>query len=126
MNNKYSVLFGAVLALLVYGSAEADTSAVERAVRFGPEDIRGIAYLPGPAGPDKSIDPQLGGYRSFFPVTFAIANGIAGGASLDVFKKIMDNPQLGEDFWKNRVIYAANSFNSGTFMKTWLDVTLPH
>jgi hypothetical protein len=60
-----------------------------------------------------------------FPVTFAITNGLPGGAVLDAFNAIKNMPGLGLNFWKSRVIYAVNTFNSGPFMKNWLTNTLP-
>ncbi len=60
-----------------------------------------------------------------FPVTFGEQNGIPGGAGLDVFNAIKNDPKLGTDFWIARVVYAVNTFNSGAFMLTWTTTTLP-
>lgn len=61
-----------------------------------------------------------------FPVTFGIANGIAGGGGLSAFDAITKTAGLGLDFWKARVIYATNPFNDGAFMKTWITTDLPN
>jgi hypothetical protein len=76
------------------------------------EDARGV--------PDAQRMPII------FPVTFAIKNGVAGGAGLSAFNAITSLPGLGLDFWKARVIYATNPFNDATFMKRWIDTDLPN
>jgi hypothetical protein len=60
-----------------------------------------------------------------FPVTFGEKHGLPGGAVLDAFNAIKNNSALGLSFWQARVIYATNPFNSGAFMKDWINDTLP-
>jgi hypothetical protein len=85
----------------------ADACAVWKAL----EDARGV--------PDENRLPII------FPVTFGIANGIAGGGVLPAWQAIRDNNQLGQAFWSDRVVYATNPFNEGSFMTNWLMVSLP-
>lgn len=62
-----------------------------------------------------------------FPVSFTTTYNLPGGAVLDAFKAIMATfpPGQGLTFWNERVLYATNPFNSGSFMSTWLTTTLP-
>jgi hypothetical protein len=85
----------------------ADACAIWKSL----EDARGV--------PDANRLPII------FPVTFGISNGIPGGGGLPGWRAIRDNPQLGENFWTDRVIYATNPFNDGQFMQNWLTETLP-
>jgi hypothetical protein len=61
---KYSskLLFSAAIALSANGSAQAAAPmmAWQRAEHFGLSHIRGIAYIPGPAGPEKPVNPEFG------------------------------------------------------------------
>jgi hypothetical protein len=63
-----------------------------------------------------------------FPVTYGIDHGLPGGSVLDVFNKFMDkdfSTKLGLEFWRARVIYATNPFNSGADMLKWINKDLP-
>ena len=62
MKYRSKLLFGAAIALSANGSAQAAAPmmAWQRAEHFGLSHIRGIAYIPGPAGPEKPVDPQYG------------------------------------------------------------------
>ena len=85
----------------------ADACAIWKSL----EDARGV--------PDANRLPII------FPVTFGIANGIAGGGVLPGWQAIRDNSALGETFWSDRVLYATNPFNDGDFMTDWLTQSLP-
>ena len=61
----------------------------------------------------------------FFPVTYSIKNGLPGGAILDGFEAIKAHPELGEQFWRERIVVAVNPFNSGSDMHKWLTVDYP-
>lgn len=44
---------------------------------------------------------------------------------LPAWRAIRDNSALGEAFWRDRIIYATNPFNEGSFMQNWLTETVP-
>jgi hypothetical protein len=74
---------------------------------------------------DARAVPDANRLPIIFPVTFGISNGIPGGGGLPAWQAIRDNSQLGETFWRDRIIYATNPFNGGDFMKEWLTRTAP-
>ena len=85
----------------------ADACAIWKSL----EDQRGV--------PDANRLPII------FPVTFGDSNGMPGGGMLPAWQAISGNSQLGEAFWRERIIYATNPFNDGNFMKSWLTTTVP-
>ncbi len=85
----------------------ADACAIWKSL----EDVRAV--------PDANRLPII------FPVTFGISNGMPGGGMLPAWQAIRDNGSLGEAFWRDRIIYATNPFNEGSFMRNWLTETVP-
>lgn len=66
MKSWRKILFTLTAAALPTAAVQADMTAMERAHRFGLSDIRGIAYIPGPQGPEKPLDPRFGGVLPYF------------------------------------------------------------
>jgi len=62
----HKTMFILTATALSVATAQADMTAMERAQKFGISDIRGIAYIPGPAGPEKPLDPRFGGVLPYF------------------------------------------------------------
>ncbi|HWP01421.1 MAG TPA: hypothetical protein VNL74_12490 [Methylococcus sp.] len=67
MNVWCKEILALTATLLTMGTAQADLTAMERAQQFGIGDIRGIAYIPGPAGPEKPVDPYFGADSTALP-----------------------------------------------------------
>jgi hypothetical protein len=107
--HKTLKMFVFTAALLQAAAAQADMTAMQRAAQFGLSDIRGIAYIPGPAGPAKPLDPQF-----------------AGGSALPYFLGSLQtyNPQgnpLATPLAVAYTIYYDSDFYSADFRALWGD-----